>query len=468
MFDFRPRRLAATSLLLSVACATSTPPESTSPSSAPLSGANGSRTEPVPDAAVASGLDEYRSHAADAHPGLAAARESWQAQTERIPQVGTLPDPQLTYRYFLEEVETRVGPQIQAVGVKQRFPWFGTLGTREDIARAAADAAGARYQGKHDALLAELTEAWAELYYLGRATLMVTESCELVRHLEEVALARYESGAAEHSEVIRAQVERDRIEDRLRSLVDRRGPMVARLGTLIGDADLAELDWPESLPEVELDVDPPRLAIWLEESNPELLALRHEIERGDAGVRLAERDGYPDFTLGLDWIDVGAARMAGVPDSGKDAWSVSLGLDIPLQRGRYAAADREARAHHRAAALALEQKQNELREQLSATLWFLRDAKEKRALYRDSLVPRSQQSLEVIEMEFHSGGSSFGDLIEARRALLEYELLGERAQADCAIQLARLERLVGRPIPVRATTMNGHENEDRNSLEEGQ
>ena len=51
-------------------------------------------------------------------------------------QTGALPDPRLTYRYFVEEVETRVGPQRQAVGLSQTVPWPGRRAAREDALEA--------------------------------------------------------------------------------------------------------------------------------------------------------------------------------------------------------------------------------------------------------------------------------------------------------------------------------------------
>ena len=54
---------------------------------------------------------------------IEAAFYRWNAALENVPQVTTLPDPRLTYGYFLNEVETRVGPQQHRVSVGQMFPW---------------------------------------------------------------------------------------------------------------------------------------------------------------------------------------------------------------------------------------------------------------------------------------------------------------------------------------------------------
>jgi cobalt-zinc-cadmium efflux system outer membrane protein len=67
-------------------------------------------------------LGELRLHAARHNPGLRAAFERWKADLERIPQARSLPDPRFTYGYFIERVETRVGPQRHRFSLQQMLP----------------------------------------------------------------------------------------------------------------------------------------------------------------------------------------------------------------------------------------------------------------------------------------------------------------------------------------------------------
>ena len=86
-------------------------------------------------------LDDYLYQAAMNNSGLRTAFESWRAAMEQIPQAAALDDPRFTYGYFLQEVETRVGPQKHRLGLTQMFPWFGKLDVRTDAAAAKAEAA---------------------------------------------------------------------------------------------------------------------------------------------------------------------------------------------------------------------------------------------------------------------------------------------------------------------------------------
>ncbi len=397
-------------------------------------------------------LGDYLTYAALHSPGLEAAYQRWQAARERVPQAEALPDPRLSYRYYIEEVETRVGPQQQAVGLSQSFPWFGKLRLRGEVASEEAEAARQRFEAARLKLAHEVTAAYADYHYLGRALGVVERTRELMRQLEQVARTRYRSAAVSHAEVIRAQVELGKLEDRLRELEALRPAAVARLNAAIGRPAGEPLPWPEGVPQAAPAADEAQLLSLLREANPELAAMAHLIAREERAVKLAGRDFYPDFTFGLDYIDTGPARMGSPSDSGKDPVIAMVSINLPIWRGKYRAAEREARARRRAAALALQDRQNALGAAARMALFEYRDAERKIDLYRDTLVPKARQSLRATETAFRGGAASFFDLVDAERALLEFELAYERALADRVRRLAELEMLVGRSLAAQEET----------------
>ena len=91
-------------------------------------------------------LDEYLLIAMKRNPGLKSAYYRWIADLSTSGYAGSLPDPMLTYGYFMESVETRVGPQEQRFSLRQSFPWFGTLGAKEDIAFARSQASYRKFE----------------------------------------------------------------------------------------------------------------------------------------------------------------------------------------------------------------------------------------------------------------------------------------------------------------------------------
>ena len=133
-----------------------------------------------------SGLSDYLAYAALNNAGLKAAFERWKAAVEQVPQAESLPDPKFTYGYFIEEVETRVGPQRQKFGIMQVFPWFGEIEARTDVASAKAKAARKGYEAIKLKLFFGVKDAFYEYAYLARAIEIARDNLELLKHFEEV------------------------------------------------------------------------------------------------------------------------------------------------------------------------------------------------------------------------------------------------------------------------------------------
>lgn len=403
-------------------------------------------TPRLPELTNTSGLSDYLAYAALNNPGLEAAFNRFKAALERVPQVKALPDPRFNYKYFIEEVETRVGPQRQGLGISQLFPWFGKLDLRGDVAAQAANAALQRYEAVKLKLFFEVKDAYYEYYYLAKSIDITKENVNLIKHLESVARIRYKAAVGTHPDVIRAQVEMGKLEDRYRTLLDLRGPFVARLNAALNRPVEADIPWPTAIQFDEVEVADQELLIKLVTENPELKALDFEIIQNKKNIELSKKDYYPDFTLGLSFIDTDNSP-AGGPDNGKDPVVASVSINIPLWREKYDAGVREARSRYFAARQEREEKANSLSSLLKMTLYQFRDAERKIDLYRDALLPKANESLKVTESDFRTGRGSFTDLIDAQRILLEFALSYERALADQSQSLAKLEMLVGQKIP---------------------
>ena len=111
-------------------------------------------------------LEDYLRYASLNNANLKAKFEEWKAALKQVPQAKTLDDPKFTYSYFIEEVETRVGPQRQKFGIMQVFPWFGEIEARTDAAAAVAKAAGKQYEAEKLKLFWQVKDAFYEYLYL--------------------------------------------------------------------------------------------------------------------------------------------------------------------------------------------------------------------------------------------------------------------------------------------------------------
>ena len=392
-------------------------------------------------------LSDYLSRAALSNPGLAAAFNRWKAALEQIPQVRSLPDPKFTYAYYIREVETRVGPQRNSLQIAQTFPWFGKLALRGGAAWQAAEAERQNYEARKLAVFREVKDAYYEYYYLGRAIAVATENVRLLRHLENVVRAKYRAGGAGHPDLIRLQVELGKLEDRLRSLKAMRSPVMAALAAATNLPADRELPWPAQIEPASLEADDAALTAWALESSPKLKARNAEIARRRAQIALARREYYPDVTFGLTWIDT--ADRVGTPrpsDSGEDPLIAMVSVNLPIWWDKISAGVREAKFRHLAAVTQRADDANRLVAAVKGAAYHCRDAQAKLDLYQRVLIPKARESLKVTEAAFRSGKADFGDLIDAQRVLLEFQLTSERALADRAKRLAEVEMLVGRDL----------------------
>lgn len=168
-------------------------------------------------------LPDYLAYAAVNNPGLEAAFHRWRAAGSFVPQARALPDPRLSFGWFIREVETRVGAQRAKIGVSQMFPWKGKRSLRGEVALHAAEAAHARYEAVKLTLFHRVKRTYWRYWFLSRAVAVTEETVKLLGQLESVARARYAAGSAPQSAVVKAQLELGRLEDRLKALRDLRG-----------------------------------------------------------------------------------------------------------------------------------------------------------------------------------------------------------------------------------------------------
>lgn len=389
-------------------------------------------------------LDEYRLYAAANNPRLAGLYHQWRAQMERAPQVRALPEPRLSYAEFLVPVETRAGPQERKFALSQTLPWFGKLGLRSSIEEEAARASWQRFLGAQLAIDHQLRSTYAEYYYLGKSISITRENFELLRRIESVARQKLAAGAENHPDIIRLHVEIGRLEDRFKTLLDMQTPVRAKLNAILNRRGDTDIPWPEELPDAALGIENSALFRYLEENNPELLALQHEIERQSLATKLAKKEYFPDLAVGFETIVTGSALAPNTRDSGEDAWALTFSTELPIWFEKYSAGEREAKERRYAAKKRHEGKKNDLRAELDLALYHLRDSERRVSLYQNTLIPKAQESLTATEVAFRADAVDFLDLVDSQRVLLEFQLSRERALSDRLRAAAEIDRLAGR------------------------
>jgi outer membrane protein TolC len=388
-------------------------------------------------------LASYLEQALQANDDLRAAQAEFRAGTERVRQAGVLPDPKLSVQYYLQPVETRTGPQNGAIGISQAIPWFGKLSLLRELSDREAAIAGIRLAAVELDVARQVKEAYIEYGYLGRSKQTVSDNIELLRYLEGVARSQYAGGKSTYFDVLKIQIELARSEEKEKAIVDQAGPLRIHINSLLGSEPERARAIPTTLPQVVLDRGEDEIISVALENAPILREAQERIARARIGKELAEKDFYPDFTFSLKTIFTGSAEFGDSPDSGDDPVIAGLTMNLPVFRDRRHGKVAEKEALISSANSFRRQQVRNLATDIERSLYAYRKAQRRVALYQDDLLPKVNQQLEVAINGFQSGQLTILEVIDAEQNLLNFQLAENRAVADRALAVARLEASVG-------------------------
>jgi outer membrane protein TolC len=388
-------------------------------------------------------------------PALGAHFERWRAEVARIARARRLPDPKISYAYYVRNVETRVGPQRHRLGLRQAFPWPTELVAGGQAATAAARAAQRRFEAAALDLEAQVAAIYFRLWRVHEVHRIASAQEALLVSLIGSVEAKVETGQATMADLLQAQLRLTWHQDHHAAHREMMMRLTARLRSVIGaPADVA-------LP-VAGDAPPAGLPAKSAHALAAELAEHPRVQVHRALAAASERAAarqrakrWPGFVVGMDWIETGPARSSGVQDSGKDAVMASIQVDVPLFQRSYRQ-DVEAqlaqeRAHRADADSTLAAARAELTDSLSS----IRDAERRIHLHERTLVPQGRTVLESMRGSYEAGQASLAQLLMAEGKLLELENALAEARADHAVAWAELEALLGTEVERRAGDVAG-------------
>ena len=380
-------------------------------------------------------------------PELRAAHARWASALERVPQARALPDPTVGYGYFIERMETR-----QVFRVEQMFPGWGVRSSRADVADAGARTAASALEVTAANLRLAVHEAVADWVLVGHSSRLVEENLGLIEQLEAVALQRYRTGETSQADVLRLQSQADVLRVDLESWKERRPAVQARLNAILGRAPDHPVPEIETLPISSEIPHPTPTAFFAAADNPDLKESQSAIHQAERARDLARKASRPNLMVGLEYMD----NRSMAPDELMAMVSVS----IPIWQGNYRAQRREAAADLRAAEADYAARFNRLQADARMALYERQDAARQVALFEDSLLPRARQTLSILEGDYRTGRTSFLDLLEAQRTVLDLDLALVRARSELFVRESRWERIAAPSPSLEISTSPTHPTSD--------
>jgi outer membrane protein TolC len=144
-------------------------------------------------------LSVYLELAAKSNPGVKASFNQYLAALEKVPQVGSLPDPQAALGFYLKPMELVNGNQVGNISVMQMFPWFGTLKSAKDEASLMAKAQFELFQENKAGLFYNVKVSWYQMVKYKHEIALTKQNIALLESIEKLTLVKFQSPAGSSS-----------------------------------------------------------------------------------------------------------------------------------------------------------------------------------------------------------------------------------------------------------------------------
>lgn len=386
-------------------------------------------------------LEDYQKIAAENNPGLQGRYKEFKAALEKVPQVSSLPDPTLSFGYFISPVETRVGPQQAKFSLSQMFPWFGTL---EAQGNAAALMAQAKYQSFIDArnkLYYHVADAYYPLYELDEQLRLQRENLEILESFMTLAQSKYENNQSSMVDVLRVDIMIKDARTNIDILEDKRQPLLTRFNNQLNRDASETVSIVDTINVSPLPDGYRRDSLLINHPLLEELSLKEEAMKEQE--KAAIRKGLPSFGLGLDYVLVGERTDMDLADNGQDVVMPMLTMSLPIFRGKYKAAKEEARI--------MQEAYRDMRQEMANNLgsayemvWFeMEKQRQNLDLYREQ-IDETSQALNLLFTSYSNNGNDFEEVLRMQQQLLKYQMIQATSLSEYKIAEAKLNYITSK------------------------
>jgi outer membrane protein TolC len=456
-------------------------------------------TQQYPDS-----LLRYLEIAAKNNPTVLQRFNEYQASLQKIPQVGSLPDPELTAGVFLSPMELVSGNQIADLRLMQMFPWFGVLKYGKDEMSLMAKSKFELFRDTKLQVFYDVQRTWYDLYKIQKDISISEKNIEILKLIERLALVRFKSASPESTgtssqssasssvsssinitgssvmqtmgtgkgntvssgsnqssssmqtgtmgsssatfglvDIYRIQIESGDLEYNISFLKNQQNSIIAQFNTYLNRPVTTPVYTYENIARDTLEFALHSVSDSMLAHNPMLGMLDFEKQSIEAREKMVTRMGYPMVGLGLNYaiISKSAAAM-GTPDmNGEDMVMPMVSITLPIYRKKYNAMKREAEFQKSATSQNFQATSNSLESEYYQAIQLYQDAQRRITLFENQFQLASK-SLDVLLKNFSTSSAGLTDVLRVRQQTLDYELRQVEAVADFNTAIAWLKRLM--------------------------
>lgn len=319
--------------------------------------------------------------------------------------------------------------------LNQAVPFPGKPALRRSAALADAEVSRAEWVRMRRQLAADVRSMYADLYAMDEMAAALRATRESLDLLESSAASRYTAGLSMQADLIEVQLQRSRVNEQLDDIAASRAAMTAKLNSMLDR--IADTPIRTTAPPSRVAAGDPGAPDSAAVANaPDVVIRRQAVEAARFRLAIARREAWPDIVAGVEY---------GWRRSLPPMLTATLGLELPVWKGRKQDAEARAAAHD------LEMARQDLRMAVAAArgeaarLAAARDVAARQVeLYRAEIVPRSELILDAARATYAAGaGGSVREAMEAYRMVLEALAGRARREADLYKAEAALAALAG-------------------------
>ncbi|MGB0884073.1 MAG: TolC family protein [Flavobacteriales bacterium] len=276
-------------------------------------------------------LEYYVDIALNSHPEL----KSNQLKTERLEEQKkeqlALKNTQVSFGYFAQSPETRLGPQQLKLGVKQALPWFGTQKRKADLANANVNLSKVEQNIKRKEIRLEVSLLYTEIIALNKTRLQLNEELDYLNQSLKLIERNLETGLNSALDLIKKQISKQDLEQKIEintlefQLAKRQFNLLLSpdKSTNLSDSEFETFDFQNF-----------GLNIKKLNQNSDIQLIEKQIEKVNELEKLNQKSKFAQFTLGLDYVLVNQ-RPDQIPQNGRDILMPNIGFSVPILNKSY-------------------------------------------------------------------------------------------------------------------------------------
>jgi len=374
------------------------------------------------------------------NPQINAADHQVRAARQMAPQVTTLPDPKFTYQQFSVGSPNPFAGYTNSdfayigIGASQELPYPGKLRLRGEVAKRDADTKQAEV-GVIGSDISDAVKAdYLQLAYLQQTLGILRQNEAVLDQLIQDAIAHYQVGQGMQQDVLEAQLNRTKIVRQITMHHQQMWQIQAHLKGLLNRDQQSPDIVSEDLTESPLKATSDELLALVKKNNPQIQVDASAIQKQDAQVASAKREGKPDFEVGYMYQNTDRKY--------RDYYMLTFDVRFPRKKrvnAEIAEAQEKLIASHATLNAHLAQQLAQVQQLYVQASSDEEQLKE----FREGLIPQSDAAYRATLSAYASNKDQFTHVLSYFTDLLDLKLEYASTLLDHEAALAHLESLTG-------------------------